>query len=51
MNYKKTIDIKRWHGHGGMGANPYTFCQDGARDFFKIYEEIIEGGSSKSSEK
>ena len=40
------------HGHGGYrGPMPPTFCQCGARDFFKIDEKTIEGGSSKSSEK
>ena len=27
------------------------FCNDGAREFFKIDEKIGRGGSSKSSEK
>ena len=32
-------------------ANAPTFCQDGARGFFRIDEKIIRGDSSKSLEK
>ena len=33
----------------GYGGNCPPFCQDGARDFFKIDEKIVGGGNSNSS--
>ena len=44
----KNINVQyQWRGQGGLGATcPSHFCQDGARDFFKINEKIGVGRAS-----
>ena len=41
----RRADFKKhqWLGHGMGGQMPPTFCQNDARDFFKIGEKITWG--------